>query len=138
MAEQRPHGGRRHTGARSRAGRSWPPAGAASGPASGRPSPARAPSTARDRPSRLPASDPCPTPEPVFLPRTTGTRATYRQLLLRGLSPEEAADLTAFLAGFAIGSRPWKLIEINRILFLGALARSGTWGPEDGAAGHSS
>lgn len=133
MSEQRPIGGRRPGGSRSRAGHSWPQAGAASGRASGRSSSTRATLTTAAR--SAPAPDPStPVLEPPFAPRTSGTRTTYRQLLLRGLSPDEAADLTAFLAGFAIGGRPWKLVEVNRILFLGSLAERGGWGPDDGAA----
>jgi len=135
MAEQRPLGSRRHSG--SRGGRSWSGHGATSGPRPGRPSSVRPPSPATTRPTSHPTPSPpsgaASTAEPSYRARTTDTRSTYRQLLLRGLSPDEAADLTAFLAGFAVGSKPWKLIEVNRILFLGALARGGRWGPDDGS-----
>ena len=62
-----------------------------------------------------------------------GTRATYRTLLLRGLAPEEAANLTAFLCGIHVGSQPWKLGEINRLLFLRELQADGRFGLNDGA-----
>lgn len=62
-----------------------------------------------------------------------GTRATYRTLLLRGLAPEEAANLTAFLCGIHIGSQPWKLDEVNRLLFLRELQNAGRFGLNDGA-----
>ncbi len=67
--------------------------------------------------------------------RTTrpGTRATYRNLLLRGLAPEEAANLTAFLCGIHVGSQPWKLDEVNRLLFLRELQAAGRFGFHDGA-----
>jgi hypothetical protein len=63
----------------------------------------------------------------------SGTRATYRTLLLRGLAPEEAANLTAYLCGIQIGSQPWKLDEVNRILFLRELQGAGRFGIDDGA-----
>ncbi|HUQ77266.1 MAG TPA: hypothetical protein VM427_00140 [Patescibacteria group bacterium] len=53
------------------------------------------------------------------------TRATYRTLLLRGLAPDEAANLTAFLAGIAIGEARWTLRQINQLLFLRAMNRTG-------------
>jgi hypothetical protein len=62
-----------------------------------------------------------------------GTRATYRTLLLRGLAPEEAANLTAFLCGIHVGSAHWKLDEINRVLFLRELQAGGRFGLHDGA-----
>jgi hypothetical protein len=61
-----------------------------------------------------------------------GTRATYRTLLLRGLAPEEAANLTAFLCGIQVGSAHWKLDEINRVLFLRELQAGGRFGHNDG------
>ena len=61
-----------------------------------------------------------------------GTRATYRTLLLRGLSPEEAANLTAFLCGIHVESQPWKLDEVNRLLFLRELQAGGRFGFHDG------
>jgi hypothetical protein len=63
----------------------------------------------------------------------TATRATYRTLLLRGLAPEEAANLTAYLCGIQLGSQPWKLDEVNRILFLRELHGTGRFGINDGA-----
>jgi hypothetical protein len=67
--------------------------------------------------------------------RTTrpGTRATYRTLLLRGLAPEEAANLTAFLCGIHVETQPWKLDEVNRLLFLRELQAAGRFGFHDGA-----
>lgn len=53
------------------------------------------------------------------------TRATYRSLLMRGLAPDEAANLTAFLAGIAIGEGRWTLRQINQLLFLRAMNRTG-------------
>jgi hypothetical protein len=54
-------------------------------------------------------------------------------LLLKGLKPDEAANLTAFLCGIEVGDLHWKIIEVNRLLFLRRLAQSGSWGALDGA-----
>jgi hypothetical protein len=62
------------------------------------------------------------------------TRATYRLLLLKGLAPDEAASLTAYLCGLPVGEARWTLGEINRLLFLRELSRSGRWGLEDGGS----
>ncbi len=77
------------------------------------------------------------TTEPAFPTRDTATRTTYRQLLMRGLSPDEAANLTAFLCGIPVGEQHWKLLEVNRMLFLRALARTGSWGATDGSLARS-
>ena len=61
------------------------------------------------------------------------TRATYRSLLLKGMAPEEAANLTAFLCGIQVGAARWKLNEVNRLLFLRELQQTGRFGAEDGA-----
>ncbi len=121
MADRR-RSGARATGARSRVAASWPAAGAGSAAGSGSStSTARKPT--RTGRSRLPANhDPA-------------TRATYRLLLLRGLGPDEAANLTAYLCGLPVREAHWSLGEINRLLFLRELARSGRWGLDDGRSG---
>ncbi len=53
------------------------------------------------------------------------TRATYRNLIMRGLGPDEAANLTAFLAGIAVGDTHWTLRQINQLLFLREMNRNG-------------
>jgi len=61
------------------------------------------------------------------------TRATYRALLVRGFSTGEAANLTAYLAGIEVGSgRPWRVADIDRLLFLRELCRTGRIGADDG------
>jgi hypothetical protein len=61
------------------------------------------------------------------------TRATYRALLVRGFTSGEAANLTAYLSGIEVGSgRPWRLVDIDRLLFLRELCRSGRLGADDG------
>ena len=61
------------------------------------------------------------------------TRATYRALLVRGFTPGEAANLTAYLSGIEVGpGRPWRLADIDRLLFLRELCRTGRLGADDG------
>jgi hypothetical protein len=60
------------------------------------------------------------------------TIETVRLLTLRGLEAAEAANLTAYLCGIAVGNGSWKLVEINRLLFLRDLSRRGLFGPADG------
>jgi hypothetical protein len=68
------------------------------------------------------------------MPEAVTTRSTYRALRSRGLSPAEAADLTAFLCGIPVGEAHWSLPEVNRLLFLQALERAGRFGHTDGAS----
>ena len=53
------------------------------------------------------------------------TRATYRNLIMRGLAPDEAANLTAYLAGIGVSGSKWTLRQINQLLFLRQMHRSG-------------
>src|SRR4051794_18875648 len=63
------------------------------------------------------------------------TRATYRNLIIRGLAPDEAANLTAWLAGIGLGESQWTLRQINELLFLREMNRSGHFAePGDGGA----
>ena len=111
--------GARATGARSRAADLPRADGVASADGSGS-STSTAPKPARTRRAQGPAMhDPA-------------TRATYRLLLLRGLAADEAANLTAYLCGLPVGEAHWTLSEINRLLFLRDLSRSGRWGVDDG------
>ena len=61
-------------------------------------------------------------------------QATYRQLVARGFTSGEAANLTAYLNGIAIGGQPWAFHEVSNLLFLRELNRLGQFGPSDGAA----
>ncbi len=62
--------------------------------------------------------------------RDLATRATYRTLMMRGLAPEEAANLTAFMVGIHVGEQHWKLSEVNRLLFLRDLNQKGLFDGE--------
>jgi hypothetical protein len=68
-------------------------------------------------------------------PETQGslaTRSTYRHLLLKGMAPEEAANLTAYLAGIPIGEAHWTLKQINQLLFLRQMRQTGRFDSTDG------
>ena len=67
-------------------------------------------------------------------PETTRllTRSTYRNLVSRGLAPDEAATLTAFMCGIPIAEVRWSLRQVNQLLFLREMARTGRFGPADG------
>ena len=41
------------------------------------------------------------------------------------------------LCGIPVGEQHWKLLEVNRMLFLRALARAGSWGATDGSLARS-
>lgn len=60
------------------------------------------------------------------------TRSTYRHLLVRGLAPDEAATLTAFMCGIPIAEVRWSLRQVNQLLFLRRLAATGRFGALDG------
>ena len=61
------------------------------------------------------------------------THETYRALLVRGFDPGEAANLTAYMAGIEVGTgRPWRLADVDRLLFLRELCRTGRLGADDG------
>lgn len=64
------------------------------------------------------ASTPASTPELT-------TRSTYRNLIIRGLAPDEAANLTAWIAGINVGESGWTLRQINQLLFLRQMNRNG-------------
>jgi hypothetical protein len=71
-----------------------------------------------------------PPSDPAHRP---ATRTIYRGLLLRGLRPGEAANLTAFLCGIPVRDHRWKLDEVNRLLFLRELEASGRFSLVDGS-----
>ena len=58
-------------------------------------------------------------------------RSTYRQLVSKGLDPDEAANLTAFINGILVGAQPWTINEVSHLLFLRELNRVGRIGRAD-------
>lgn len=117
MAGRAPRGSRAQ-GRSSRDATSWPVLAAVSGAGSG---------SAIDTPSTAPSR--------VAL-RGQGTRATYRHLLMKGMEPDEAANLTAFIAGIPVGEVHWTLRQVNELLFLRSMKQSGRFGDTDGASAH--
>ncbi len=75
-------------------------------------------------------------PDTTTTPPTSAERlitlSTYRRLLMRGLTTDEAANLTAFMCGIPLADVHWSLRQINHLLFLRQMARTGRFGPEDG------
>ena len=63
---------------------------------------------------------------------TLPPRQTYRKLTGLGLSPDEAANLTAFMNGIPLDGAHWSLRQVNQLLFLRELRRTGRFGPKDG------
>jgi hypothetical protein len=64
------------------------------------------------------------------------TAATYRVLLLKGMAPEEAANLTAYMAGIPIGESNWTLNQVNKLLFLRQMKLTGRFGDGPEAPAH--
>ena len=69
----------------------------------------------------LAATTPAPTP-----------RAVWRLLQMRGMTPNEAANLTAFLYGLPTADLHWSLPQLNKLLFLRQMRQDGRFGNEDG------
>ena len=69
-------------------------------------------------------------------PRSLATRSTYRHLLLKGMAPDEAANLTAFMAGIPVGDAHWTLKQINQLLFLRQMRQTGRFGEADNNPPH--
>lgn len=74
------------------------------------------------------ATDTQTTPASPETRQALPTRATYRTLLLKGMAPEEAANLTAYMAGIPIGESHWTLNQVNKLLFLRQMRRTGRFG----------
>ncbi len=91
---------------------------------------ARSPRTERSHPSGAVAS--AAIGSGAAIATDVSTRSTYRLLLMRGLAPDEAANLTAFLSGLHVGDQHWNLKELNQLLFLRDMQRSGRFGETDG------
>jgi hypothetical protein len=57
--------------------------------------------------------------------RDATVRPTFRRLRLAGLTPDEAGNLTAHLAGLRVAGAPWTVREIERLVFLRTLVERG-------------
>jgi hypothetical protein len=58
-------------------------------------------------------------------------RATFQLLQAQGLTPIEAASLTAFMCGLPAADLHWSLRQINEMLFLQRLYRLGHFNKDD-------
>ena len=65
-------------------------------------------------------------------PQTPTPRAVWRLLQMKGMTPDEAANLTAFLYGLPTADLRWSLKQINQLLFLRQMRQSGRFGIADG------
>jgi hypothetical protein len=61
------------------------------------------------------------------------TRAIYRLLLMKGMTPAEAASLTAFMCGLPTTDLRWSLRQVNQLLFLRRMRQTGRFGGTDGS-----
>jgi hypothetical protein len=48
------------------------------------------------------------------------------------MTPDEAANLTAFLHGLPTADLRWSLPQLNQLLFLRQMRQTGRFGPTDG------
>jgi hypothetical protein len=116
--------GTRGQGRPSHGASSWPVIAAVSAGASG---------SATAITTEVSKAEPTSAPEPI---RALPTRATYRNLLLRGLAPDEAANLTAYLAGIQVGESHWTIRQVNQLLFLREMNRTGHFTEANGSQLH--
>ena len=68
---------------------------------------------------------------PATVAPAPAPRATFQLLQLNGLTPGEAASLTAFMCGLPTTDLHWSLRQINEMLFLQRLYQLGRFGIED-------
>ena len=59
---------------------------------------------------------------------SVATLPTHRALVRHGLTVAEAANLTAYLCGIPLREVQWSLSQVNRLLFLRELHRTGRIG----------
>jgi hypothetical protein len=65
-------------------------------------------------------------------PAAPATRPVYRLLLMKGMTPAEAASLTAFICGLPTSDLHWSLKQLNQLLFLRRMQQTGRFGGTDG------
>lgn len=79
--------------------------------------------TGSPSPEATPSRAPAPAP-----------RAVWRLLQMKGMTPEEAGNLTAFLYGLPTADLRWTLKQLNQLLLLRQMRQSGRFGCTDGGA----
>ena len=70
--------------------------------------------------------------QPIDHPAPQPPRAVSRLLQMKGMTPDEAASLTAFVYGLPISDLHWTLPQLNQLLFLRRLHQIGRFGGQDG------
>ncbi len=65
---------------------------------------------------------------------TPSPRVVWRLLQMKGMTPDEAASLTAFLYGLPTADLRWTLPQLNQLLFLREMRQSGRFRGDDGGA----
>ena len=61
-------------------------------------------------------------------PEPTRPGLAYRQLVSQGFTPDEAGTLMAYLEGLDVAHHSWTLGEVNGLLFIRHLYRTGAFG----------
>ena len=74
-----------------------------------------------------PARDPQTAPSQARTPQ-----AVWRLLQMKGMTPDEAANLTAFLHGLPTSDLRWTVRQLNQLLFLRQMHQTGRVGGDDG------
>ena len=64
---------------------------------------------------------------------TPSPRAMWRLLQMKGMSPDEAANLTAFLYGLPTTDLHWSVTQLSKLLFLRSMRQAGRFGQNDGS-----
>jgi hypothetical protein len=65
-------------------------------------------------------------------PSAPSPRSVWRLLQMKGMTPDEAANLTAFLYGLPTADLHWTLPQLNKLLFLRQMRQNGRFGDADG------
>ena len=119
MAGQVQHGSRDH----GRSSRPASPAALVEAASAAGPGSEIITSTTSPAPAVTPAAAPAPSP-----------RAVWRLLQMKGMTPDEAANLTAFMYGLPTADLRWSLPQLNQLLFLRQMRQSGRFGCTDGGS----
>ncbi len=72
-------------------------------------------------------------PRTHVAPKPGPAASAYRQLVMKGFDPREAANVVAVMAGIPIVGQPWTLREVNHLVFLRKLRSAGHWDTPDRA-----
>jgi hypothetical protein len=67
-------------------------------------------------------------------PAAPSPRSVWRLLQMKGMTPDEAANLTAFLYGLPTADLNWTLPQLNKLLFLRQMRQTGRFGDTDGGS----